>query len=108
MPDVFLNYFKGQSWDWIYIAGYPISEPYWAKVQVGGASHDVLIQVFERRTVTFDPSAPEGYKVQFGNVGTALLRLAVWDEVRRDDRRRTTALFTAEAQRAQRFAVFPG
>ncbi len=69
IPDVFLNYFKGQSGDWIYIAGYPISEPYWAKVQVGGETHDVLIQVFERRTITFDPSAPDGYKVQFGNVG---------------------------------------
>ena len=28
LPDVFLNYFKVQSWDWIYVAGYPISEPY--------------------------------------------------------------------------------
>ena len=69
LPDVFLNYFKGQSWDWIYIAGYPISEPYWARVEVAGQPRDVLVQVFERRTVTFDPAAPEGYRVQFGNVG---------------------------------------
>jgi Tol biopolymer transport system component len=69
IPDVFLNYFKAQPWDWIYIAGYPISEPYWAKVQVAGQPHDVLMQIFERRTVTYDPSAPDGFKVQFGNVG---------------------------------------
>ncbi|MEO8285754.1 MAG: hypothetical protein ABI670_04915 [Chloroflexota bacterium] len=69
VPDVFLNYFKSQSWDWIYIAGYPISEPYWARVQIGGEPRAVLVQVFERRTVTFDPAAPDGYKVQFGNVG---------------------------------------
>lgn len=69
VPDIFLNYFKGQSWDWIYIAGYPISEPYWTHVQVAGQPHAVLVQVFERRTVTYDPSALEGYKVQFGNVG---------------------------------------
>ncbi len=69
IPDVFLDYFKGQTWDWIYIAGYPISEPYWAHVGVAGQPRDVLVQVFERRTVTYDPAAPEGYKVQFGNVG---------------------------------------
>jgi len=69
IPGVFLDYFKAQSWNWIYIAGYPISEAYWATVLVGGVPHAVLEQVYERRTVTFDPAAPDGYKVQFGNVG---------------------------------------
>ncbi|HYO48569.1 MAG TPA: hypothetical protein VEW94_01860 [Chloroflexia bacterium] len=69
LPDVFLNYFKGQAWDWIYVAGYPISEPYWARIDVAGQPRDVLMQVFERRTVTYDPAEPDGYKVQFGNVG---------------------------------------
>jgi Tol biopolymer transport system component len=69
VPDAFLTYFKSQSWDWIYIAGYPLSEPYWAHVNVAGQPRDVLVQVFERRTVTYDPAAPEGFKVQFGNVG---------------------------------------
>jgi hypothetical protein len=69
LPDVFLNYYRAQSWDWIYIAGYPISDPYWARIEVGGQPRDVLVQVFERRTLTYDPAAPEGYKVQFGNVG---------------------------------------
>jgi Tol biopolymer transport system component len=69
VPDAFLTYFKSQSWDWIYIAGYPLSEPYWAHVNVAGQTRDVLVQLFERRTVTYDPAAPEGFKVQFGNVG---------------------------------------
>jgi hypothetical protein len=69
VPNVFLDYFKKQSWDWIYIAGYPISEAYWSHVTVSGEAHNVLVQVFERRTVTYDPSAPDPYKVQFGNVG---------------------------------------
>lgn len=69
IPDVFLNWFKAQSWDWIYIAGYPISEAYWSSVKVGGETHNVLIQVYERRTITYDPQAPKGFNVQFGNVG---------------------------------------
>jgi Tol biopolymer transport system component len=69
VPDVFLSYFKSQTWDWIYVAGYPISEAYWASVQVAGQPRAVLEQVFERRTITYDPAAPDGYKVQFGNVG---------------------------------------
>jgi Tol biopolymer transport system component len=69
IPDVFMAYFKSQPWDWIYVAGYPISEPYWAHVEIGGQARSVLVQVFERRTITFDPGAPDGYKVQFGNVG---------------------------------------
>ncbi|HET9495129.1 MAG TPA: hypothetical protein VFR15_12940, partial [Chloroflexia bacterium] len=69
IPDVFMAYFRGQPWDWIYVAGYPISEAYWARVQVAGEARPVLVQVFERRTITYDPAAPDGYKVQFGNVG---------------------------------------
>lgn len=70
LPDAFLNYFKSQNWDWIYVAGYPISEPYWVRINVAGQQRDVLVQVFERRTVTYDPAEPlNEYKVQFGNVG---------------------------------------
>lgn len=36
LPTVFLDWFKTQAWDWIYVAGYPISEPYWAQVLVAG------------------------------------------------------------------------
>ena len=71
---MFLDYFKKQSWDWIYVAGYPISEPYWAHISVAGQPRSVLEQVFERRTITYDPAETGVYKVQFGNVG-----LYPWD-----------------------------
>jgi len=53
-----------------YASGLPISEAYWAKVKIAGKEGtDVLIQAFERRIVTYVPSAPEGFKVQVGNIG---------------------------------------
>ncbi|HEX8598412.1 MAG TPA: hypothetical protein VF952_07840 [Chloroflexia bacterium] len=55
---------------WFYATGYPISEPYWASVKIEGRpGTDVLIQAFERRVLTYVPSAPEGFKVQMGNIG---------------------------------------
>ena len=55
---------------WFYATGYPISEPYWAKVKIANEPNtDVLIQVFERRTITYVPSAPAGFEVQMGNIG---------------------------------------
>ncbi len=56
--------------NWVYVMGYPISEPYWTQVQVGGKAHDVIMQLFERRTLTYDlgESDPR-WQVQMGNVG---------------------------------------
>ncbi|HEX8221945.1 MAG TPA: phosphate/phosphite/phosphonate ABC transporter substrate-binding protein [Chloroflexia bacterium] len=54
---------------WFYTTGYAISEPYWANVKIAGKQTDVLIQLFERRVVTYVPDAPEGFKVQMGNIG---------------------------------------
>lgn len=69
VPEAFLNYFNGQPWDWVYIAGYPISEPYWTRTEIAGEQRPVLVQIFERRTVTYDPAEAQQYRVQFGNVG---------------------------------------
>lgn len=69
VPEVFMSYFKGQPWDWVYVAGYPISEPYWTRTEVAGQPRNVLVQVFERRTITYDPAEVKEYQVQFGNVG---------------------------------------
>jgi hypothetical protein len=55
--------------DWVFVLGYPITEPYWASVKVGGQSKDVLIQVFERRVLTYTPSNAAQYRVEMGNVG---------------------------------------
>jgi len=52
-----------------YATGYPITEPYWTHVLVGGVSKLVLVQVFERRVLTYTPSNPDGWKVEAGNVG---------------------------------------
>ncbi len=54
---------------WFYTTGFAISEPYWANVKIAGKQTDALIQLFERRVVTYVPDAPEGFKVQMGNIG---------------------------------------
>ncbi len=52
-----------------YATGFPIAEPYWATVLVGGTSKDVLMQCFERRCLTYTPGNPDGWQVEAGNVG---------------------------------------
>ncbi len=55
---------------WFYASGYPISEPYWAKVKIAGkAGTDVLIQAFQRRILTYVPSFDKAFQVQVGNIG---------------------------------------
>jgi hypothetical protein len=49
--------------------GYPITEPYWTKTVVGGVEKDVLVQLFERRVLTFTPANPAAFQVEMGNVG---------------------------------------
>lgn len=52
-----------------YATGYPLTEAYWTHVLVGGVSKLVLVQVFERRVLTYTPDNPGGWKVEAGNVG---------------------------------------
>ncbi|CAN5388888.1 hypothetical protein BH23CHL1_BH23CHL1_13900 [soil metagenome] len=52
-----------------YATGLPVSEPYWATVEVGGAEQIVLIQAFERRVLTYTPGNAPGWQVEAGNVG---------------------------------------
>jgi uncharacterized protein YkwD len=52
-----------------YATGYPLTEPYWTTVRVGGDPRNVLIQVFERRVLTYTPANPEGWQVEAGNAG---------------------------------------
>jgi Tol biopolymer transport system component len=55
---------------WFYATGYAISEPYWANVKIADKQSDVLIQLFERRVVTYVPSEPQPqFRVQMGNIG---------------------------------------
>jgi len=52
-----------------YATGFPITEPYWTRVRVGGTPRDVLVQCFERRCLTYTPDNPPGWQVEAGNVG---------------------------------------
>ena len=52
-----------------FATGRPITEAYWAIVQVAGSPRDVLMQCFERRCLTYTPGNPAGFVVEAGNVG---------------------------------------
>ncbi len=54
---------------WFYGSGLPISEPYWATVQVAGQPLPVLIQAYERRVLTYNPANSAPFQVEMGNVG---------------------------------------
>lgn len=49
--------------------GLAISQPFFTTAQVAGQERDVLVQVFERRVLTYTDSNPDGFKVEMGNVG---------------------------------------
>lgn len=49
--------------------GYPITDAYWVKAKVGGVERDVMVQLFERRVLTYTPSNPAAFQVEMGNVG---------------------------------------
>lgn len=55
--------------DWERYVGNPISEAYWVKAYVAGQEREVLVQLFERRVLTYTPSNPHGFEVEFANVG---------------------------------------
>ncbi len=53
----------------VYVLGRPLTEPYWSRAVVAGQERAVLVQLFERRVLTYTPSNPDPYKVEMGNVG---------------------------------------
>jgi beta-lactamase class A len=52
-----------------YATGYPLTEPYWTTVGVDGTPREVLVQVFERRVLTYNPANTPEWQVEAGNVG---------------------------------------
>ncbi|MBN9391285.1 MAG: CAP domain-containing protein, partial [Chloroflexi bacterium] len=42
---------------------------YWSTFNVGGQSKQVLVQLFQRRILTYTPSNPAGWQVEMGNIG---------------------------------------
>jgi len=49
--------------------GYAISEPFWTNLLVGGERKAVLIEVFERRVLTYAPQNASAFAVEMGNIG---------------------------------------
>lgn len=69
IPDVFWKFLQQQPDDWLFAFGYPITEPYWTVARVGGVDKWVLVQLYERRALTYTPGNPRGFEVEMGNVG---------------------------------------
>lgn len=69
LPAVFWRYMTTLPDDWVFAFGYPISEPFWTTARVGGTDKAVLVQLFERRILTYTPGNPRGFEVEMGNVG---------------------------------------
>jgi len=66
VPTAFLTYWATAG---IPAIGLAITEPFWSNVKVAGRQQDVLMQAFERRVLTFTPSNPAAFQVEFGNIG---------------------------------------
>ncbi len=50
--------------------GYALAEPFFATVKIGGAQRQVMVQVFERRVLTYTATNPPAFQVEMGNVGS--------------------------------------
>jgi len=66
VPAAFLNFRNKVN---LLNIGFAIAEPFWSTVKVAGAQKDVLVQPFERRVLTYTPTNPDPFKVEFGNIG---------------------------------------
>ena len=49
--------------------GLAVTEPFWAEVKVAGTARTLMAQGFERRVLTYTPTNPDPFKVEFGNIG---------------------------------------
>lgn len=76
------------------VIGRPISEAYWADLQLDGRVLPVLVQLYERRVLTYNPANPAPYRVEMGNAG---LHYYLWryagDRPRADRREQLLAHF---------------
>lgn len=71
---VTVDYWEDRLIFWPDVMGFPLSEPYWAQVPVGGVTKWVLIQPFQRRVVTYTPDNDPAFRVEMGNIGLHYLR----------------------------------
>jgi hypothetical protein len=68
------NRITDQLFNPIWHFGYPITEPYWARVQVAGKEKLVMLQLFERRVLSYTPDNPPDWQVEMGNAGAHFLK----------------------------------
>ncbi|HZG66302.1 MAG TPA: hypothetical protein VEZ12_06135, partial [Herpetosiphonaceae bacterium] len=84
LPNVFAAYLNELPLPWVFVMGYPITEPYWVRAGIRGQATDVLVQIFERRVLTYTPSNPAAFRVEMGNVGQHYFRwrynAAPWEQ----------------------------
>lgn len=69
IPHVFWSYMRAQPTDWLFAFGHPITEAYWIRTRIGGVEQWVMVQLFERRTLTYTPANRPAWQVEMGNVG---------------------------------------
>jgi hypothetical protein len=62
---------QAQLVDPLFVLGHPITDAYWADVLVNGAPVTVLMQLFERRAITYNPNNLPDWRVELANVGRA-------------------------------------
>lgn len=51
------------------LIGRPLTEPYWADTEINGRVQTVLLQLFERRVLSYNPANPRQFQVELGNTG---------------------------------------
>ncbi|HMA37300.1 MAG TPA: cellulase family glycosylhydrolase [Chloroflexia bacterium] len=82
IPDVFWSFMHGQGFvaagdsyqfrqlfDPVFVLGYPITEAYWSTAVIDGQPARVLIQLYQRRVLTYVPGFATAWQVQMGNTG---------------------------------------
>jgi hypothetical protein len=71
IPDVFWKWLNDSknNVDWLFALGHPITEPYWVRVNLNGKSTQVLVQLFERRVLTYNSNNAAQWQVEMGNIG---------------------------------------
>lgn len=69
IPQVFRDFMQRQPIDALFAFGRPITEPAWVRTEIGGRAQWVLVQLFERRVLTYTPRNAPDWQAEMGNVG---------------------------------------
>jgi len=70
VPQAFWSFLQTIPGGWLTTMGYPISPAFATSVRVNNVDNTtVFVQAFERRVLTYTPTNPDAFKVEFGNIG---------------------------------------